>query len=90
MLSHMPTPTKGSARRVYLQDDELKALNAITEAVGLPQTEVLRQFIRAGIQASKEAGNRLPLPLKFAIIEPRPEVSFAAERPAPPAPKHRK
>ena len=70
----MAAQTKGSVLRLYLKDEELEALKAITEAVEIPQTEVMSRIMTAGIRALKEGGNRLPLPLKFQIAEQQPET----------------
>ena len=69
MLLDMATQTKGNVLRLYVKDEELVALKAITEAVEISQTEVMSRIMTAGIRALHVAGNRLPLPLKFQIVE---------------------
>jgi hypothetical protein len=69
MLLRMATQTKGNVLRLYLRDEELEILKAVTEAVEIPQTEVMSRVMTAGLRALREAGNRLPLPLKFSVAE---------------------
>ena len=61
--------TKGNTLRLYLRDEELQALQKLTEALEIPQTEIMSRIMTAGIRALKEAGNRMPLPLKFQVVE---------------------
>lgn len=68
----MATPTKGNTLRLYLRDEELEALQQLTEVLEIPQTEVMGRIMTAGIRALQEAGNRMPLPLKFEIKETDP------------------
>lgn len=70
----MATQTKGNVLRLYVKDEDLEGLKAITEAVEISQTEVMSRIMTAGIRALHEAGNRLPLPLKFQIVEGVPEM----------------
>ena len=65
----MPNPTKGNTLRLYLRDDELTQLGELTEALEIPQTEVMSRIMTAGIRALVENGKRMPLPLKFYIVE---------------------
>jgi len=65
----MANQTKGNVLRLYLKDEDLAALKAIVDSVEIPQTEVMSRIMTAGIRACKEAGNRLPLPLKFSVME---------------------
>lgn len=69
----MAAQTKGNVLRLYIKDEELKALKAITEAVEIPQTEVMSRIMTAGIRAITEANKRMPLPLKFRVVDGGPE-----------------
>jgi hypothetical protein len=69
----MAAQTKGNVLRLYVKDEDLEGLKAITEAVEISQTEVMSRIMTAGIRALREAGNRLPLPLKFQVLECTPE-----------------
>ncbi len=72
----MPTGkgnTKGNTLRLYLRDEEMEALQKLTEALEIPQTEIMSRIMTAGIRALKEAGNRMPLPLRFQLSEFIPE-----------------
>jgi len=63
------TNTKGNTLRLYLRDDEMEALQKLTEVLEIPQTEIMSRIMTAGIRAIREAGNRMPLPLRFHISE---------------------
>jgi hypothetical protein len=69
----MAAPTKGNTVRLYLRDEELEALQQLTEALEISQTEIMGRIMTAGIRALKEAGNRMPLPLRFQVAEVVPE-----------------
>jgi len=71
----MATQTKGTTLRLYLRDDEVEGLQKLTEALEIPQTEIMSRIMTAGIRAIRDAGNRMPLPLKFQIVEGVPEKS---------------
>ena len=67
----MANSTKGNSLRLYLRDEDLKALSALTEALEISQTEVMSRIMTAGIRALAEQGNRMPLPLRFEVaVEP--------------------
>ncbi len=72
MLPVMATQTKGNVLRLYVKDEDLEGLKAITEAVEISQTEVMSRIMTAGIRALREAGDRLPLPLRFQVLEAVP------------------
>lgn len=69
MISRMPAATKGNVLRLYVRDEELKGLKEITDYVEIGQTEVMSRIMTAGIRALVESGNRLPLPLKFQVVD---------------------
>jgi hypothetical protein len=71
----MATQTKGNTLRLYLRDDELELLQKLTEVLEIPQTEIMSRIMTAGIRAIRDAGNRMPLPLRFGILEALPEES---------------
>jgi hypothetical protein len=75
----MATETKGTVLRLYLKDDDLDGLRAITEAVEISQTEVMSRIMTSGIRALREAGNRMPLPLRFQLLD-SPTPSKASGR----------
>ena len=81
----MATQTKGNVLRLYVRDQELASLTELTEILEIPQTEIMSRIMTAGIRAIKEAGNRMPLPLRFQIAEPLSEKRTIQldERPAP-------
>jgi len=63
---------KGKHVRLYVLEDDEAPLEKLSEITGLTQTMVLTVMVSAAIRACVEAGNRLPLPLQFRIIEPLP------------------
>jgi hypothetical protein len=70
----MAAQTKGNTLRLYLRDEEMEALQRLTEVLEIPQTEIMSRVMTAGIRALKDAGNRMPLPLKFQVVEAFPAV----------------
>lgn len=76
----MAAQTKGNTLRLYLRDEELEGLRKLTEALEISQTEVMSRIMTAGIRALREAGNRMPLPLKFELVE-----GDCAKDPQPPS-----
>lgn len=64
------TKIKGAARNLYLTDDDVKMVQAISEAVDLPQVQVLTRILHAGLVAVQKNGNRLSLPLEFQLVSP--------------------
>jgi hypothetical protein len=69
VTSNMANSTKVNTLRLYLSNDDLKALGELTESLEISQTEVLSRLVASGIRACVEAGNRMPLPLKFKIAD---------------------
>ncbi len=84
----MPPQTKGNMRRLYLRDEDVTALNAITEALEISQTEVMGRIMAAGIRAIKDAGNRMPLPLSFEVVDAN--APWRMNESKPPLPHKRK
>lgn len=69
----MLTQKKGKQVRLYILEDDEASLDKLSEATGLDVTAIMTFLVSAGIKACSEAGNRLPLPLKFHISEGIPE-----------------
>ena len=65
----MSTAKKGKAARLYIGDEEEPLLETLAEATGLSQTMVMSLIVNAGLRSCRDAGNRLPLPLRFEIVE---------------------
>jgi len=74
------TQQKGKKVRLYILEDDEPALDKLSEATGLDVTTIMTFLVSAGIKASVEAGYRLPLPLKFQILEDSPERTARADR----------
>lgn len=75
------TQKKGKAARLYIGDDEDHILREIAVATNLSQTMVMSQIMAAGLRACSEAGNRLPLPLKFKIVDAVDSSPHALDQP---------
>jgi hypothetical protein len=59
---------------VYLSEEDATRLDRLVNALGsLNAITVLTALASSGLKACEEAGNRLPLPLKFQIVEGVPE-----------------
>ena len=82
--------TKGTARNLYLSDRDLQHLQAVSTAVEMTQVQVLSRIVHAGLEALAAEGNRLPLPLRFAIVVPQPQTLLAEDRPISKHPTPRK
>ena len=67
---------KRPPRQVRLDDDIEAEIKKIAEITSLPQIEVIRQLIKAGVFAGKDIGYQLPLPLRMKVLESeRPKTS---------------
>jgi hypothetical protein len=55
---------------MYLNTEAEDRLKAITKAIPvLSEAMILSAIVAAGLEACSHAGNRLPLPLGFEIVE---------------------
>lgn len=75
------TAQKGKHVRLYILEDDEAPLEKLAGVIGLTQTAILTILISAGIKACVESGNRLPLPLKFQIVEGALEASPSSAKP---------
>ena len=55
--------------RIRLTTEEMAQLKKLAQSVGLSPPAVMTVVASAGLKACVEAGNRLPLPMKFEIVE---------------------
>ena len=86
---------KRPPRQVRLEEETEAEIRKIAEITGLPQIEIIRQAVRAGVRAIRENNNELPLPLRFAVVAPtknssnsiyplhRAQVALAEDRDRP-------
>ena len=59
---------------VYLSEEDQRRVNNLLKAVGtLNEVTILSTLASAALRACEESGNRMPLPLKFQIVEGVPE-----------------
>jgi hypothetical protein len=61
--------TKPKQVRVYLREQELKMLNDLVEITGIKDTAVLSLLCAAALKAAKDVEYRLPLALRFQVLE---------------------
>jgi hypothetical protein len=72
----MTTAKKSKRAWLYLSEEDQQRLKKLVEAVGtLNEAMVLSALASAGLKACEEIGNRMPLPLKFKIVEGSSEKS---------------
>lgn len=66
---HMATDKKPKRTWVYLSEQDQQRLTKLVDAVGgsLSEVNVLTALTSAAIKACSDAGNRIPLPLRFSI-----------------------
>jgi hypothetical protein len=60
---------KGKHVRLYVLEDDEAGLEKLASNVGITQTTALTLIVSAGLKACGQADYRLPLPLKFQIVE---------------------
>lgn len=76
LISRMSATTKGHTVRVYLQDDDLAALEELATSTELAQTALATRLLCAALRAVRNDGGRVTLPLVL-------NVSHAAPAPPP-------
>jgi hypothetical protein len=72
--------TKPKQVRVYLREHELKMLNDLVQITEMKDTAVLSLLCVAALKAAKDADYRLPLALKFRVVEGTAEKAPKARR----------
>ena len=71
----MNAQKKSTRSWLYLNEEDSARLDKLVAAVGsLNEATVLSAIASAGLKACEGLGNRLPLPLKFQIVEGVPET----------------
>jgi hypothetical protein len=74
LLRRMAAALKRKQVRMYLSDEDERRLKELAEAIPvLSEAMIASTILSAGLAACSSMGNRLPLPLKFQIIESIPE-----------------
>ena len=58
---------KGKQVRLYILEDDEPILDKLSEATTLDTTTIMTLLVSAGLKACSANGNRIPLPLKFAV-----------------------
>lgn len=61
------TQKKGKPVRLYVFEEDEPRLEAMMKATGLTGTMVLSILVSSGLKALCDAGNRMPLPLRFVL-----------------------
>lgn len=59
---------KNNPRQLRLDDEVEKEVKEIAKLTKLPEIEIIRQMVSAGVSAIKANGYKLPLPLRLTII----------------------
>jgi len=81
MLGRMPTGKKSKRVWLYLSEDDQERLHKLVQALGsLNEAAILSTLAGAGLKACEEIGNRMPLPLKFQVIEAAPVLGAAPSK----------
>ena len=75
--------SKTGSHRVYVNDDDAKAMQAICSTNELTPKELLDLIAKAGIRAIEADGGRITLPLRFAVVMPGVTASRYLNEPAP-------
>jgi hypothetical protein len=66
----MATALKRKQVRMYLKQEDEDRLDRLSKAIPvLSEAMIISTILSAGLAACSEAGNRLPLPLKFQVLE---------------------
>ena len=70
---------------VYLDEEDHRRLEQLSKAARtLNEVSILTTLVSAALKACDEAGSRIPLPLKFRILDELPEQSSSRlELPTP-------
>ncbi len=68
---------KGTSRRSWLTDEDLRLLQKISERTKLGQTEVLSQILRAGLISIANNDHSFRLPLRFQVADEPVDGSFS-------------
>ena len=71
---------KRPPRQVRLDDDIEAEVKKIADATDLPQIEIIRQMIRAGVLAIKENDYDLPLPLRLKVLSKKSRMEYPEVR----------
>lgn len=83
----MPTQKKSKRAWLYLAEDDLTRLEKLVSALGtLSEAAVLSTLASAGLKACEKLGNRMPLPLRFQVVEGIPPDEKLE---SPPKSRHR-
>jgi hypothetical protein len=77
----MATARKPRRTWLYVSDDDQERLEKILAAVQphMNEATVLSVLASSGLKACERAGNRLPLPLGFEIVDPDPPLKKARQ-----------
>lgn len=62
-------PTKRNTFRLYLNEEDATRLQKSADTTELAQSEVMSKLMSAALRAVEKNGYRMPLPLRFQIVE---------------------
>ncbi len=70
---------KKPPRQIRLDPDILEEVQKISEVTNLPQVEVIRQMVAAGVRVIKQNGYKITLPLRLELAK---DVELKTEPPS--------
>ena len=77
----MAIQKKAKRSWVYLSEEDTVRLDNLVKALGtLNEVTILTALASSALRACEDLGNRMPLPLKFQIVEGIPEKPPRADR----------
>jgi len=62
-------PTKGTTVHIWVQDETNAQLEQLSDILEMSKNDICGRLIVAGLKALKESGNRMPLPLRFKLLD---------------------
>ena len=69
MHSRAMAETKRNTFRLYLNEEDTELMTRAARTTELSQSELMSKLMSAALRAIARNDNRLPLPLKFQILE---------------------
>ncbi len=74
-------PTKGVTIHIWIQDETHEQLGKLSDILEMTKSDICARLIAAGMKTLTDAGNRMPLPLHFKLLdEPLPPETATKAR----------
>ena len=77
----MPAKKPGNSVRLWISNEDLEHLKALSEVTEVTQTELMTKILHSGIKAIVENNYRLMLPLTFKMVDGHGESAHRVTRP---------